>query len=383
MSDAILPFAIDIPDADLSDLRARLARTRFPDAEPVDDWSQGIPLHYVRELCAYWRDDYDWRASEAQLNDLPQFKTEIDGVGVHFVHVRSPREDATPLLMTHGWPGSIVEFLKVIGPLSDPAAHGTPDSAAFHIVLPTIPGYGYSDKPASTGWSVDRVAAAWATLMARLGYEGYFAQGGDWGAAITASLGAQDPEHCIGVHTNMAVVAPTAEMLGRTHRGGTGRHRRTQVLSGLGFRLLEAAKHATPDARLQPGGLARWAGCLDRGEALPMDGLRRPSGKRPHPRRDPGQRDAVLANRRRGIVGPALLGEFRARRHGRRQRAGGIQRLPEGDPQGIQTLAGNPLQRPPLLQHARQRRALRRIRATRVLRQRASGLLRDDALKMR
>ena len=213
MSDEITPFQIRIEQAELDDLRARLANARFPEAEPVDDWRQGAPLAYVRELCDYWRSDYDWRRCEAQLNALPGFKTTIDGVGIHFLHVRSPVEDAAPLVITHGWPGSVVEFLKVVGPLSDPASHGGSASDAFHLVLPTIPGYGFSDKPAETGWGVDHVAQAWSALMARLGYERYFAQGGDWGAAITAAIGATDTQHCIGVHTNMPVVAPTADML--------------------------------------------------------------------------------------------------------------------------------------------------------------------------
>ena len=213
MSEAIRPYRIEVADAALDDLRTRLSRTRFPEAELVDDWSQGIPLAYVRELCDYWRDSYDWRRIEARLNGLPQFKTELDGVDVHFLHIRSSATQAKPLVMTHGWPGSIIEFMKVIEPLSNPAAHGGSDADAFHLVIPTIPGYGFSDKPTETGWGIDRIAGAWSMLMARLGYERYFAQGGDWGAVITASIGAHDPEHCIGVHTNMAVVAPTPEML--------------------------------------------------------------------------------------------------------------------------------------------------------------------------
>ena len=212
MSDEITPFQIRIDQAELDDLRERLALARFPEAETVEDWRQGIPLAYVRELAAYWRDEYDWRATEARLNRIPQFKTTIDGVGIHFLHVRSPAEDAAPLVITHGWPGSIIEFHKAIRPLADPAAHGGSPDDAFHLVLPTIPGYGFSDKPTQTGWGVERVAQAWSALMARLGYERYFAQGGDWGAAITAAIGAQDPEHCMGVHTNMPVVAPPAEM---------------------------------------------------------------------------------------------------------------------------------------------------------------------------
>ena len=167
----------------------------------------------MRELCTYWRERYDWRPVEARLNAWPQYKTELDGVGVHFLHIRSPVADATPLVMTHGWPGSVIEFSKVIEPLTNPAAHGGSDADAFHLVLPTIPGYGFSDKPTTPGWGVDRVAGAWSALMARLGYARYFAQGGDWGAAITASIGAGDPEHCIGLHTNMAIVSPPAEMM--------------------------------------------------------------------------------------------------------------------------------------------------------------------------
>lgn len=213
MSEAITSFAIDIPQTVIDDLRRRLANTRFPEAELVADWRQGIPLAYMRELCAYWRDEYDWRTAESRLNALPQFKTAIDGVGIHFLHLRSPVAAAAPLVITHGWPGSVVEFLKVIGPLTDPQAHGGCAADAFHLVLPTIPGFGFSDKPNSTGWGVDRIAGAWSTLMLRLGYERYFAQGGDWGSAITAAIGAKDTAHCTGVHTNMAVAAPSPAML--------------------------------------------------------------------------------------------------------------------------------------------------------------------------
>ncbi|MCZ6888326.1 MAG: epoxide hydrolase [Gammaproteobacteria bacterium] len=213
MTEAINPYQIEVGDDVLSALQQRLADTRWPDPESVDDWSQGIPLAYVQDVCAYWRDRYDWRATEARINEIPQFKTQLDGVGIHFLHIVSPHENAIPLVMTHGWPGSIVEFLKVIGPLSDPVAHGGDASDAFHLVIPTLPGYGFSDKATETGWNVDRIARAWATLMARLGYERYFAQGGDWGAAVTASIGTQDIEHCIGLHTNMPVVAPQGELL--------------------------------------------------------------------------------------------------------------------------------------------------------------------------
>ena len=213
MTDAIEPFEIQVSDSALWDLKERLARTRWPEAETVSDWSQGIPLAYVQELCAYWRESYDWRMVEARINALPQFVTNIDGVDIHFLHVRSPEDDAKPLVLTHGWPGSIVEFLKVIGPLSDPAAHGGDAADAFHLVIPTIPGYGFSGKPTKTGWGVQRIAHAWAQLMARLGYGSYFAQGGDWGAGITTAIGVQDTEHCAGIHTNMPTVGPDRDTM--------------------------------------------------------------------------------------------------------------------------------------------------------------------------
>jgi epoxide hydrolase len=167
------PFQIEIPEPDLRDLRERLARTRWPESETVGDWSQGVPLVYLKELCDYWAEQYDWRATESRLNALPQFRTVIDGLGIHFLHVRSPHPEALPLVITHGWPGSIVEFLKVIGPLTDPAAHGGDPADAFHVVCPSLPGYGFSDQPNRPGWDIQQIAAAWAALMARLGYERY------------------------------------------------------------------------------------------------------------------------------------------------------------------------------------------------------------------
>ncbi|MDQ1494458.1 MAG: epoxide hydrolase, partial [Actinomycetota bacterium] len=179
--------------------------------ETVDDWSQGVPLAYLRELCAYWADGYDWPATQARLNELPHFRTTLDGLGVHFVHVRSPYADALPLVITHGWPGSIIEFEKVLGPLSDPVAFGGDAADAFHVVCPSLPGYGFSDKPAGPGWNVQRIASAWATLMARLGYSRYGAQGGDWGNSITTCIGQQDLDHVVGIHLNPPIVAPDPE----------------------------------------------------------------------------------------------------------------------------------------------------------------------------
>jgi pimeloyl-ACP methyl ester carboxylesterase len=209
--DAITPFRLAVPEAELVDLRDRLQRTRWPDAETVEDWSQGIPLAYVQELCQYWADGYDWRATEDRLNSFPQFRTEIDGLGIHFLHVRSPHEGALPLVLTHGWPGSIIEFLDAIGPLVDPVAHGGNAADAFHVVCPSLPGYGFSEKPTTTGWGADRIASAWAELMRRLGYDRYVAQGGDWGAMVTSSLGLLDADHVIGIHLNMPVAGPPAD----------------------------------------------------------------------------------------------------------------------------------------------------------------------------
>jgi pimeloyl-ACP methyl ester carboxylesterase len=209
---SIEPFRIDVPEEDLVDLRDRLARTRWPEAETVDDWSQGIPLAYVRELCDYWATKYDWRATESRLNGFDQFRTELDGLGIHFLHVRSPEPDAFPLVITHGWPGSVVEFHKVIGPLTDPVAHGGDAADAFHVVCPSLPGYGFSDRPARTGWKVPRIAGAWAELMARLGYTRYGAQGGDWGASVTTSLPQVDPDHVAGIHLNMVIAFPDPSM---------------------------------------------------------------------------------------------------------------------------------------------------------------------------
>lgn len=211
MTDAITPFQIAVEDAALDDLRARLRNTRWPESEPVDDWSQGVPLSYVREVCRYWADEYDWRAREATLNHFEQYLTTIDDVDIHFIHVRSPVTSALPLIITHGWPGSVVEFHKVIGPLTDPVAHGGDPSDAFHVVCPSLPGFGFSGKPSATGWGILRIAKSWAELMDRLSYGRYGAQGGDWGAAVTTTIGAEDTEHCVGIHLNMAIGRPSPE----------------------------------------------------------------------------------------------------------------------------------------------------------------------------
>jgi pimeloyl-ACP methyl ester carboxylesterase len=208
MSPEITTFRVDIPETVLDDLRARLRLTRWPEPETVDDWSQGVPLTYLRDLCEYWRDGYDWRAAEARLNQFPQFRTTIDDVDIHFLHVRSPDAGARPLIMTHGWPGSVVEFLKVIGPLTDPVAHGGDAADAFDLVCPSLPGFGFSGKPARTGWGTEHTADAWDQLMTRLGYDSYGAQGGDWGADVTVRLGLRHPDRVTGIHLNMVMAPP-------------------------------------------------------------------------------------------------------------------------------------------------------------------------------
>lgn len=202
------PFKIQIPQSQLDDLRARIAATRWPDEIPGQGWSRGAPLDYVRELAEYWRTTYDWRAAEARLNLFPQFITEIDGTDVHFLHVRSPEPGALPMILTHGWPGSVAEFLDVIGPLTDPAGHGGQPSDAFHLVIPSLPGFGFSGPTGQAGWDTGRVARAWKELMRSLGYDRYLVQGGDWGSPISLRLGLADPEHVAGVHVNMLVTFP-------------------------------------------------------------------------------------------------------------------------------------------------------------------------------
>lgn len=213
MSDAIQPFHIETPQADLDDLKRRLRAARFPEAETVPDWSQGIPLAYIKELVTHWADAHDWRACEAQLNALPQFTTDLDGLDIHFLHIRSPHDEARPLLMTHGWPGSILEFMDIIAPLTNPTAHGGSAGDAFHLVCPSLPGFGYSGKPAVAGWGVPKIAAQWDALMRRLGYGSYFAQGGDWGSVITMEIGVQNKGACRGIHITMPIVQPDPETM--------------------------------------------------------------------------------------------------------------------------------------------------------------------------
>jgi epoxide hydrolase len=212
-SDAIVPFRIQAPEGALDDLRRRLRATRWPDRETVDDWSQGIPLAYVQEICRYWADEYDWPQRQELLNRFPQFKTEVDGLDLHFMHVRSPHEDALPLVITHGWPGSVAEFQDVIDHLTDPTSHGGDSADAFHVVCPSLPGFGFSGKPERAGWGLERIADAWSVLMVRLGYDRFLAQGGDWGSMVATTIGMRDPDHCMAIHLNMALALPDPETM--------------------------------------------------------------------------------------------------------------------------------------------------------------------------
>jgi pimeloyl-ACP methyl ester carboxylesterase len=273
---AIRPFRIDVPEADLIDLRQRIAATRWPERETVADSSQGVPLAVIQELAGYWATDYDWRKVEAQLNALPQFMTEIDGLDIHFIHVRSDHDNALPLIVNHGWPGSIIEQLKIVDRLTNPTAHGGSAEDAFDVVIPSMPGYGFSGKPTSTGWGPERMARAWAELMQRLGYHRYVAQGGDWGAFVVDQMGLQAPDGLLAIHTNMPATVPadvdTALQAGNPPPAGlSAEEQRAYKQLVRTFTQVEYAKYmaARPQTLYgiadSPVGLAAWL--LDHNDA--------------------------------------------------------------------------------------------------------------------
>jgi pimeloyl-ACP methyl ester carboxylesterase len=257
----IRPFRVDMPEEGIADLRRRIAATRWPSRELVADRSQGVQLATSQELARYWITEYDWRKCEARLNALPQFKTEIDGVDIHFIHVTSRHENALPLIMTHGWPGSVIELLETVGPLTDPTAHGGSAEDAFHLVLPSIPGYGFSAEPTEVGWYSGRVAQAWAELMRRLGYTRYVAQGGDQGASVTDAMGRQAPEGLIGIHTNLLVTALAGPQPTETEEERAAADQlATFRQSGFGYFLEQATRPQTIGYALldSPVALAGW-----------------------------------------------------------------------------------------------------------------------------
>ncbi|TXK39417.1 epoxide hydrolase family protein [Nonomuraea sp. C10] len=257
----IREFHLDIPQADLDDLRERLSRTRYPVQTPGAGSERGVTVAELRELAGYWATGYDWRAHEAELNAHPQYVTEIDGQDIHFLHVRSPEPDATPLILTHGWPGSVVEFLDVIGPLTDPEAHGGDPADAFHLVIPSVPGFGPSAPLRGTGWTLGRIARAWATLMARLGYERYGAQGGDWGSGISRELGLTDAEHVIGVHVNYLMTFPSGD-LGEVSESDKARLAKLEEFTGDmgGYMAIQSSRPHTLGFGLadSPAGQLAW-----------------------------------------------------------------------------------------------------------------------------
>jgi pimeloyl-ACP methyl ester carboxylesterase len=259
----VRPFQVDVPEEDLDDLRRRIAATRWPSKELVEDRSQGVQLATIQELARYWATAYDWRKAEAKLNALPQFKTEIDGLDIHFIHVESRHENALPLIMTHGWPGSVIELLETVGPLTDPTAHGGNPEDAFHLVLPSLPGYGFSGEPTELGWDSGRIARAWAELMDRLGYTRYVAQGGDVGAAVTDAMGRQAPEGLVGIHINLLVASLGLEdqLPAESEQERAGHDAiKTFTTSGFGYFLEQSTRPQTIGYALldSPVALAAW-----------------------------------------------------------------------------------------------------------------------------
>ena len=377
-------FKVHVPEEAVVDLRRRIAATRWPSRELVADRSQGVQLATIQELARYWATEYDWRRCEARLNALPQFTTGIDGVGIHFIHVKSPQQDALPLIITHGWPGSVIELLEVVGPLTDPAAYGGSAGDAFDLVLPSVPGYGFSGEPAEVGWNPGRVAQAWAELMRRLGYTRYVAQGGDVGASVTDAMGRQAPAGLAGIHTNLLVPAlggamlPTDSEQERAAAGALATFR----ASGFGYFVEQATRPQTIGYALLDSPSPWRPGCstttpmpTTRSPALSWTGSRRGSHPGPHPR----QHHHVLADWHRGLGGPVVLGERTS--PGPRGRAGSpagldpgrLHHVPRRDLPGPAQLGREGLPHPHLLPRGRQGRPLCRLGTARTVRDRSPG----------
>ena len=320
---AIRSFRVNVPDEQLADLRRRIAATRWPDRETVNDQSQGAQLAKLQELVRYWGTDYDWRKCEARLNALPQFMTTIDDVDIHFVHVRSSNPNALPVIVTHGWPGSVIEQLKIIDPLANPTAHGASASDAFHVVVPSLPGYGFSGRPTGTGWDPDRIARAWAELMKRLGYTRYVAQGGDWGAPISSAMARQGAAGLLGIHINLPATVPpeVAAVLGGGSVPPGFSEKERAVLEGLmaNAKKGNSAYFTMLTARPQTAGYGatdspgRPRGVDTRASRLRGVGLRQRCRTIADERRRVGQHHTVLADEHRGFGSAVVLGERRTR----------------------------------------------------------------------
>ena len=364
---AVQPFRLDVPDAELTELRRRIKSTRLPEKEPVADMSQGIPLATVEKLARYWANEYDWRKCEARINAFPNLITEIDGLDIHFIHARSKHENALPIIVTHGWPGSVVWFLKVIEPLINPTAHGGSASDAFHVVVPSMPGYGYSGKPTSTGWGPDRIARAWAALMNRLGYTRYVAQGGDWGAIITDLMAAQAPPGLIGMHTNMpAVVPPEIDKLlwaGSPPPSGLSADEKLACdmlavsYKNVRYAFYMASRPQTLYAIADsPVGLAAWLH-----DPIGLDMTARSFAGVPEgldARRRPRQLHAFLADEHGRLRFSTLPGEHVQLLHRqRRQHPSGRERFPGRTLPGAAELGGEGVSQPRPLQQSRQGRS--------------------------
>ena len=371
--EVIRPFRVNIPDEQLVDLRRRIAATRWPDRETVNDRSQGIQLAKLQELVRYWGTSYDWRKAEAKLNALPQFVSKIDGLDIHFINVRSRHPNAMPLIMTHGWPGSMFELLKVIAPLTDPAAHGGSAEDAFDLVLPSMPGFGFSGKPTATGWGPDRIARAWAELMNRLGYARYVAQGGDWGSPVSSAMARQAPAGLLGIHINLPATVPSdvAAVLagGGPAPAGLSEKERAAFNSLDTFYKMRRAYAVMMGTRPQvigqaltdsPAGLAAFM--YDYNDAEPERLLTKDDFL--------DNVTLYLADEQRHLVGAAVLGDQRPERSSR-GRAKDLRNLAAGGHHGISgrglSRSGNMgaarLSQPDLLQRGRQGRPLRRVGA--------------------
>ena len=372
----IRPFSIEVPQEDLDELRRRITATRWPSKELVDDRSQGVQLATIQALYRYWTMDYDWRKCEARLNALPQFTTEIDGVEIHFIHVQSQHEDAMPLIMTHGWPGSVVELLETVGPLTDPTAHGGTPEDAFHLVLPSMPGYGFSSEPADLGWNAGRVAQAWAELMRRLGYTRYVAQGGDVGAAVTDLMGRQAPEGLVGIHTNILVAAlAIADQLPAESEGERAARDAFAAFKedGFGYFLEMATRPQTIGYALLDSPVAMAAWMLDHDTDSYYKFSRAFVDGEPVGQSQPGthrrQHHDVLADgHRRHDCAVVLGGRTSAGRSGcvrpgssGNLAPGRLHHVPRRDLRGSAQLGRDGLPGPRLLQRGRQGRPLRRL----------------------